>query len=144
MAQVLVCSSCLACVAGLSALAAMVKTKNKATAKASKEQAIEVDSAAQETPRSGHEAVVINVRKAELQKQSFRDFEHWQADARHVYIGRNMSFYVKGALKSKWANPYSVKKYGTEKCLAMYHKRIVEGVDEKGRLNTLLQELPEL
>lgn len=28
-----------------------------------------------------------------------------------------MSFYVKGANGSKWANPYSVKKYGRDKCM---------------------------
>lgn len=52
---------------------------------------------------------VINVKKAELNKLGYRDFEHWQnSSTNHVYIGRNMSHYVKGAVGSKWANPFKV------------------------------------
>lgn len=32
--------------------------------------------------------------------------------------------YVKGANKSKWYNPYSVKKYGLDECLILYEKYI--------------------
>lgn len=48
-----------------------------------------------------------------------------------------MTFYIKGATKSKWSNPYSVKKYGRVKCLEMYEEYI---------LNTpmLLNSLEEL
>lgn len=35
-----------------------------------------------------------------------------------------MSFYVSSAKASKWKNPYSVKKYGREKCLELYKQYI--------------------
>jgi hypothetical protein len=50
---------------------------------------------------------VVNVRKKELQKLGYRDLLHWLEDENHVYIGRNMSFYVPGAVASKWANPFT-------------------------------------
>jgi hypothetical protein len=67
---------------------------------------------------------VVNVRKKELQKLGYRDLLHWLEDENHVYIGRNMSFYVPGAVASKWANPFTVKKYGRDGCLEEYRKYI--------------------
>jgi uncharacterized protein YuzE len=40
-----------------------------------------------------------------------------------VYIGRNCP-YVDGASQSPWCNPYSVKKYGVDKCLELYEAKI--------------------
>ena len=65
---------------------------------------------------------VICVKKANLKKLGYKDFEDWNKDPNHVYIGRNMSFYVPGTTKSKWSNPYSAKKYGREKCIQMYEE----------------------
>mmetsp|Transcript_109741 Transcript_109741/g.194005 ORF Transcript_109741/g.194005 Transcript_109741/m.194005 type:complete len:167 (-) Transcript_109741:59-559(-) len=93
---------------------------------------------------AGCHAKVVNVRKAKLKARGFRDLEHWVSDPSHIYIGRNMTFYVKGAVKSKWHNPYSVKKYGSKGAIEMYRQRLLTGVDEKGRKNTLLSELGEL
>ena len=67
---------------------------------------------------------VINVRKAELKKNKYTDFTEWNSFEHTIYIGRNMSFYVPGTTKSKWANPFSVKKYGLEKCLLLYENYI--------------------
>lgn len=39
---------------------------------------------------------IINIRKKELQKIGYKDFEDWNKNDNHVYIGRNMSFYVPG------------------------------------------------
>ena len=80
---------------------------------------------------------VINVRKKELQTLGYRDLLHWLEDENHVYIGRNMSFYVPGATASKWANPFTVKKYGREGCLEEYRKYIASHP-------TLLTQLTEL
>ena len=80
---------------------------------------------------------VINVRKKELNKIGYRDLEHWLENENHIYIGRNLSFYVKGAIKSKWANPFSVKKYGRDECLKKYREYILN--DSK-----LMNELQEL
>jgi len=67
---------------------------------------------------------VVNVRKAELVKRGYRDFEDWASRPGHVYVGRNMNFYVRGAHGSKWANPFSAKKYGLDECLALYANHI--------------------
>eukprot|EP00639_Heterosigma_akashiwo_P017500 CAMPEP_0206383464 /NCGR_PEP_ID=MMETSP0294-20121207/13943_1 /ASSEMBLY_ACC=CAM_ASM_000327 /TAXON_ID=39354 /ORGANISM="Heterosigma akashiwo, Strain CCMP2393" /LENGTH=131 /DNA_ID=CAMNT_0053833485 /DNA_START=134 /DNA_END=529 /DNA_ORIENTATION=- len=48
-----------------------------------------------------------------------------------------MTFYVKGAVGSKWKNPFSVKKYGRDKCLKMYSEYIKEH-------KTLYMDLEEL
>jgi len=65
---------------------------------------------------------VVNVKVAELRKNGFTSFREWQENPNHIYIGRNMSYYVKGAHKSKWANPYPVTKYGLEQSLVLYEK----------------------
>ncbi len=52
---------------------------------------------------------VVNVKKIFLNQNGYNDFEEWNKQPNHLYIGRNMNFYVKGAIGSKWKNPYSVK-----------------------------------
>lgn len=80
---------------------------------------------------------IISVKKKNLNKLGYKDFEDWNRDPNHIYIGRNMSFYVKGAIESKWKNPFSVKKYGRDDCLKMYEKYILEN-------KKLLDDLHEL
>ena len=70
------------------------------------------------------ETKVVNIRKAELVKSGYKDFEDWSKSKDHVYIGRNMNVYVKGTLASKWKNPFPVKKYGLEKSLELYEEHI--------------------
>ena len=80
---------------------------------------------------------VINVKKANLKKLGYPDFASWQsADDAHLYIGRNMNFYVPGAFGSKWQNPYPVKDYGLDRCLELYEAYI--------RSSGLYDELEEL
>ncbi len=81
---------------------------------------------------------VVNVRKAELNKKGFKDFEEWSKNPNHIYIGRNMSFYVKGTNASKWQNPFSTKKtkLTAEESLELYEKHI--------RNSNLYNELNEL
>jgi hypothetical protein len=54
----------------------------------------------------------------------YQDLEDWLKSSDHVYIGRDMSFYVKGAKGSKWANPFQVSKYGLDKALELYTEYI--------------------
>lgn len=68
---------------------------------------------------------VISVRKKELQKRGYKDFKDWNQNPKHLYIGRNMSCYVPGTSKSKWANPFKSKKYGLERCLQMYEEHVL-------------------
>ena len=79
---------------------------------------------------------VVDVHKKELQKHGYRDLLHWQENTDHIYIGRNMSFYVPGAVKSKWSNSYSVKKYGRDECLQKYEEYL--------RNSDLMNQLREL
>jgi hypothetical protein len=82
---------------------------------------------------------VINVKKAHLKEHGYNSLEEWLAADRqkHVYIGRNMAHYVPGAVQSKWANPFPVKKYGREGCLEEYRKYILASPE-------LLEDLPSL
>lgn len=54
----------------------------------------------------------------------YDDLLDWLKNPDHIYVGRNMSFYVPGAVESKWKNPFSVKKYGRDKCLELYREYI--------------------
>ncbi len=67
---------------------------------------------------------VVNCKKKILQENGYTDFQDWKSKPNNVYIGRNMSFYIKGATASKWANPYTVKKYGLDECLRLYEEHI--------------------
>jgi len=68
---------------------------------------------------------VINIKKQHLIKKGYSSLEEWLQDPNHIYIGRNMVCYVKGAVASKWKNPYTVKKYGIDQCLQLYEQHIV-------------------
>ena len=87
--------------------------------------------------RSFSAATIVNVKKAELNKRGISDFEEWSGRENTLYIGRNMNFYVKGALGSKWANPFSAKKFGREECLRLYEERIRQNEDLMGSLDEL-------
>ena len=79
---------------------------------------------------------VVCIKKAELNKRGIDNFADWQSKKKSIYIGRNMSFYIKGAVGSKWSNPFTVKKYGRRKCLKLYKQYI-----EKSDLYYQLHEL---
>ena len=66
----------------------------------------------------------------------YKDLEEWLQNPNHIYIGRNMTMYVKGAEGSKWKNPFTVKKYGRDGCLEKYEEYI--------RNSDLINDLDEL
>lgn len=68
------------------------------------------------------DTTVVSVKIAELRKRGINSFKEWESRPNTVYIGRQ-NHYV-GAKKSKWANPYAVKKYGLDQCLIMYEDYI--------------------
>jgi hypothetical protein len=62
-------------------------------------------------------AGIVNVKKNELVKIGYTDFQDWISTNKNLYIGRDMNFYVKGATASIWQNPYPVAKTDKEyKC----------------------------
>ena len=82
--------------------------------------------------------IVVNVHATNLRARGIPNFAAWSADPHHVYIGRNMSFFVPGTVASKWANPYTLCPGRLRvEVLAMYEHHI--------RTNTeLWNALPEL
>lgn len=79
---------------------------------------------------------VVNVRKKNLVKMGYKDFEDWLQDENNVYIGRRV-FYVKGTYDSKWRNKFSAKKYGREKSCEMF-------IEDFLKNDTLFSQLREL
>jgi hypothetical protein len=69
---------------------------------------------------------VVNIRKRELQKIGFRDFEEWSSKPEHIYIGGDLSNYVAGTTRSKWSNPFSRVTVESEGSLEKYEKYIRE------------------
>lgn len=56
-------------------------------------------------------AQIVNVRVSELRPE-YESLIDWLQDPDHIYIGRDMSFYVDGAYPSKWHNPYKIARPG--------------------------------
>ncbi|VBB17750.1 protein of unknown function DUF4326 [Yasminevirus sp. GU-2018] len=95
-----------------------------------------------------HGTKVVNVKKSELVKQRYNDFEDWASSENHVYIGRDMSFYVPGTVGSIWQNPFPVAKsdkeyksgrprYTLDESLKLFREHIESSPD-------LIAKLPEL
>lgn len=80
---------------------------------------------------------VISVKKHNLNKLGYTTLEEWLKDPDHIYIGRNMTAYVKGAVGSKWANPFPVKTHGLDKCLELYRSYLTKNKE-------LMEQLHEL
>ena len=51
----------------------------------------------------------VSLKKFSLKRRGYISFEDWNSDPSHVYIGRDMSHHVTGALGSKWGNPFKAK-----------------------------------
>jgi hypothetical protein len=87
---------------------------------------------------------VANIRKYNLNKMGYKDLEDWVRDPNHVYIGRNMTHYVKGAVGSKWGNPFNAKKYGREECVRMYKEYVKTNKEIRENGRTLYDSLEDL
>ena len=79
----------------------------------------------------------VNVKKVALSQKGYKCLLDWSLNPKHIYIGRCMEHYVKGARGSKWQNPFTVKRYGLEKCLQLYEEKI-------RRTPELMNAIPEL
>lgn len=83
--------------------------------------------------KNDHGITIVNVKKSELNKNGYADFKTWVSLKDHVYIGRNMSFYVEGATESIWKNPYPVSKVAIPNKIYK-HKKPQYTLDESLRL----------
>lgn len=73
--------------------------------------------------------IVVNVHARNLRQRAdlgpHSSFAQWAAQPGHLYIGRNMSFYVPGTVASKWANPFTLRRGLTRvEALALYEQHI--------------------
>ena len=78
---------------------------------------------------------IVNISVKQLRPE-YENLLEWLENPNHIYIGRNMEFYVPGAKKSKWHNPFKVKQMGIDESLNRYEKYIRE--------SELINELDEL
>lgn len=92
---------------------------------------------------------VVNVKKEYLIKNGYIDFADWASRKDNLYIGRNMDFYVPGAIGSIWQNPYPVlnpkkkykdtkKRYTLDESLDLYEKYVLANPDLMDRLSELI------
>ena len=65
----------------------------------------------------------VNVRRRFLRQRGYKNVLEWSQVDKHLYIGRP-SDGANGVEVSKWRNPYTVNKYGRERCLALYEQHI--------------------
>lgn len=68
---------------------------------------------------------VINVKSKELEKIGYKNLEEWLKDPMHEYVGRDMTWAVKGSNGSKWQNPFKINDYGIEGCLKKYEEYLL-------------------
>ena len=67
---------------------------------------------------------VTCIKVCHLRRNGFQSLEQWKSACdSHLYIGRNVP-YVRGAIASKWMNPYPTKKYGLQQSLEMYESHV--------------------
>ena len=69
----------------------------------------------------------VSLKKAPLTRRGYESFQDWDLDPNHLYIGRDMSHHVAGALDLGWGNPFKAKKKNKNslsKCLERYEDYI--------------------
>ena len=69
----------------------------------------------------------VSLKKWALARRGYKSFKDWNSDPSHLYIGRNMTHHIAGAVGSKWGNPYiadKTNKNSLKKCLERYEDHI--------------------
>lgn len=87
---------------------------------------------------------VVNLHKPELQKLGFTDFASWMKGQDNVYIGRDMTYCIPGAVGSKWGNPFKSKCMTREECCQKYKAYIKNSTKIQDNGKTLLESLVDL
>ena len=117
-------------------------------------------SLAMPTPASASvtRTTVISVKIAEIRKRygknRYKNVAEWESDSpNHVYIGRANSIRIKdpvtGAFTpwpakgqgSPFANPFSAKKYGRERCIQMYREWLAAKLETDLEFREQLRQL---
>ena len=85
------------------------------------------------------ESRVINARVANLRKLGYINLQDFlDASSDHMYVGRDLSHRVKGAVKSKWRNPFTLA--GNNDDLDLVISKFKEYIKK----SSLYDDLPEL
>lgn len=72
----------------------------------------------------------VSIKKRDLLKKGYKNFQEWKSDPKHLYIGDNLNFYIKGATKSIWAIPQGIS--------IDSYKNYILSSDLKDRMNEIL------
>ena len=89
---------------------------------------------------------VVNVHKKDLNKHGYKDLVEWVQQPNHLYIGRDMTRFVPGAVHSKWHNPFKSKDKGSDRETRCKQYRDYIMTDKRIQSNgkTLFESLDEL
>lgn len=77
-----------------------------------------------------HAVTVVNGKVAELRKLGYQSLDDFlAASSDHLYVGRDMSRYVRGAIGSKWQNKFKANEHDNDldKVLSLYEESIRNG-----------------
>lgn len=88
---------------------------------------------------------VVNAKVSELRKRGYQDLDSFlKASPNHVYVGRDMSRFVKGANGSKWKNPFRVPVDDKSNPKASSLTQVLEQYEQHIRDGPLFEQLEEL
>ena len=72
-----------------------------------------------------------------LRANGYSCLANWLKEPTNVYIGRDMTHFIHGAVEYKWHNPFNIKDYGLTKSIERYEEYIRQ-------TSELMQAIPEL
>ena len=64
------------------------------------------------------------VKLFNLRANGYSCLGDWLKEPTNVYIGRDMTHFIPGAVESKWHNPFKIKDYGLTKSIQHYEEYI--------------------
>lgn len=78
---------------------------------------------------------IVNV-KVQYIHPNYANLSEWMSNSNNEYVGRcGIVFINKERFPKKsspWANPFTVKKEGRDKCLALYEECVRDKIDKEG------------
>lgn len=101
-----------------------------------------VEACSSRSAKSG--ITVVNVHKPDLRSLGFKDLADWVLGPDNVYIGRDMTRYVPGAVGSMWQNPFHSKKMGNEESCRRYKEYVQSDKTVQSNGKQLFDSLEEL
>ncbi len=79
--------------------------------------------------------------KVDFIRPEYKNLEEWMKNPNNVYIGRSGVVFINGERfpknASKWANPFTVKEHGRDRCLELYEERIRKFIEKEGTVEII-------